>query len=178
MTTFEIPELVGERLTLRAFCEADLEPSFEMWADPATVRHVHDKPLTRSETWLKIIRFGGLWAIKGYGYWAIEENTSRRFVGQAGFADLKRDLQPPMPDSPEAGWAIHPEFGGKGMATEAMHLALGWLDEHTEHSRCHCVIRNANQASVRVAEKLGFQEAGEGQLGSIPVMAFLRKRVT
>lgn len=32
----------------------------------------------------------------GYGFWAVEEKATGRFIGEAGFHDLKRDIQPSL----------------------------------------------------------------------------------
>jgi RimJ/RimL family protein N-acetyltransferase len=59
-----------------------------------------------------------------YGYWAVEEKTSGRYVGELGFADFKRDIVPSIEGMPELGWALVPQFHGKGYATEALRAAV------------------------------------------------------
>ena len=38
----------------------------------------------------------GLWSLLGFGYWAIEEKAAGGFVGELGFADFKRDIEPSL----------------------------------------------------------------------------------
>ena len=40
------------------------------------------------------LRHGGSWSLIGYGFWAVEEKATGRFIGECGFHDLKRDIKP------------------------------------------------------------------------------------
>ncbi|TIP68911.1 MAG: GNAT family N-acetyltransferase, partial [Mesorhizobium sp.] len=62
-------------------------------------------------------------------FWAIEDKASGRFIGEAGFHDLKRDMVPSIEGVPEAGWALVPSAHGKGFASEVVRLVLAWGDE-------------------------------------------------
>ena len=70
-----IPVLETERLRLRGHTLADFEPLAAMWADPAVVRFISGKPASREESWARLARYLGHWALLGYGFWAIEEKA-------------------------------------------------------------------------------------------------------
>ena len=74
------------------------------------------------------MRYRGLWPVLGYGYWAVEETASGRFVGDVGFADFHRVLEPSIRGVPEMGWVLAPEVHGNRYASEAVTAALHWLD--------------------------------------------------
>jgi RimJ/RimL family protein N-acetyltransferase len=59
---------------------------------------------------------------------------------------------------PELGWALVPSAHGKGYATEALRAAIAWGDTHFESDRTVCIIDPGNDASARVADKLGLRE--------------------
>ena len=85
-----------------------------------------------------------------------------------GFGYFKRDLDASVDTVPELGWALVPGAHGKGYATEALRVALAWGDAHFESDRTVCIIDPGNDASARVADKLGFGEYarvvnGDGQ---------------
>jgi RimJ/RimL family protein N-acetyltransferase len=108
----------------------------------------------------------------GYGYWAVEEKVSDRYVGELGFADFKRDIQPSIEGMPEMGWALVPRAHGKGYATEALRAAVSWGDSHFGLLRTVCIIHRDNHQSFRVAEKLGYKTlfnyaAGDGESHAI-----------
>lgn len=151
----DVPVLVTERLTLRGHRPDDLAACAAMWADPAVTRFIGGKPFAAAEVWAKLLRYAGLWSLLGFGYWAMEERASGRFVGELGFADFKRAMTPPL-DAPELGWALAAAAHGKGYATEAVRAAVGWGD--ARFARSLCVIRPDNRASLRVAEKCGYRE--------------------
>jgi RimJ/RimL family protein N-acetyltransferase len=146
------------RLILRAHDGNDLEAVHAMWSDPEIVRHITGKPSTREESWARILRYAGLWPLKGYGYWAVVEKSSGRFIGDIGIADFAREMMPPIYEAPEAGWALVPAAHGKGYATEAMQAALAWVDATLDVASTMCMLDEKNAASMRVAQKCGYRE--------------------
>jgi RimJ/RimL family protein N-acetyltransferase len=152
-----VPELRTERLTLRGHRADDFEDAFAMWSDPEVVRHISGVPSTRQQTWSRILNYAGHWALLGFGYWVIEETATGRFVGEAGFADFKREITPSMCDVPELGYVLAPSSFGKNYATEAVRAVLAWGDEHFTTPRTVCMIAPENAASIRVAEKSGYK---------------------
>jgi RimJ/RimL family protein N-acetyltransferase len=153
--TLATPTLVTQRLTLRAHRAADFPACAAMWADPAVTRFIGGRPFSAEEVWGRLLRYAGLWSWLGFGYWAIAETASGRFLGEVGFADFKRDLKPPL-DAPELGWALAVEAHGRGYATEAVRAVLAWSDQR--FARAFCIIQPDNHPSHRVAAKCGFHE--------------------
>lgn len=154
----EAPTLHTDRLILRAHRRDDFEALARMWADPTVTRHIGGKPATRQESWFRLLRYGGLWPMLGFGYWAITDRASGQYLGDAGLADFQRGMGPGFDGVPEAGWALVPEAFGHGLATEAMQQVLAWADGTLRADRTVCMIDPGNAASTRVAHKLGFTE--------------------
>jgi RimJ/RimL family protein N-acetyltransferase len=156
------PVLETERLTLRGHTLADFDECATMWGDPLVTRHISGRPSTEEEVWARVLRYAGLWALLGYGYWAVRERQSGRFVGDVGLADFRREVTPPLGDAPEAGWVLAPWAHGRGFATEAVRAVLSWADTHLAVPRTVCLINHENAASIHVAEKCGFRELTRG----------------
>jgi RimJ/RimL family protein N-acetyltransferase len=97
-----------------------------MWADPIVTRYIGGKPLNAEESWARLLRYAGHWALLGFGYWVVEEKETGSFAGEIGFADYKRNMEPSLDGTPEIGWVIASEFHGKGYATEAVRAAVIW----------------------------------------------------
>ena len=145
-----------------------------MWADPAVVKHLSGSPSTEQATWFRLLRYAGLWPLLGYGYWAVEEQSSGTFVGDVGFADFKRDIEPAVRNVPELGWVLAAAMHGKGYATEAVRAAIEWASQNFEDPRIVCIIAPENSASIRVAQKAGFLEYARTAFMGDPTLMFER----
>jgi RimJ/RimL family protein N-acetyltransferase len=167
-------EIETVRLVMRVHQRADYEDSCALWADEIVTRHIGGRAFTREETWSKLLRYIGHWAVLGYGYWVIHEKESNRFVGEAGFANFRRDIQPPLGDAPEGGWVLATWAHGKGFATEAMIAAHAWLEAARGKERTVCVIDADHARSVRVAEKCGYREYARAPYKDKPVILLER----
>jgi RimJ/RimL family protein N-acetyltransferase len=150
----------------------DFPASAAMWADPIVTRHFA-KSFTKEEAWTRFLRYIGHWSLLGFGYWAVEEKASGNFAGEVGFADYKRNIEPPL-NAPEIGWALASRFHGKGYATEAVSAAVAWGERHFK-SRTTCIIHPANLASIHVAEKCGYREVQRTLYHGHPTIVFVRE---
>ena len=151
------PVIETERLRLRAHRADDFADCVIMWSDPEIARYTIGDPSPPQRTWQRILAYGGHWALLGFGYWAVEEKASGRYIGELGFADFKRDIQPSIEGMPELGWALISPAHGKGYATEALRAAVTWGDSRFGAARTVCIIHRDNHRSHRVAEKLGYK---------------------
>ena len=79
---------------LRGHTAADLDAIAAMWADPEVTRHITGVPSTREESWARLLRYAGLWPLLGFGYWLVEDRATGRFLGEVGFANFQRDIEP------------------------------------------------------------------------------------
>jgi len=157
-----VPVLEGERLRLRPHRADDLDAYTLLWSDETVVRFIGGRPLGRSECWARILRFRGMWEMLGFGFWIVEQKQSGRLAGEAGIMDLRREIEPSLDGTYEAGWALMPDFHGQGLASEAMRLVLDWADRHHPSTPLSCIIAEENQPSLRLAAKLGFSRSGAG----------------
>lgn len=125
---------------------------------------------------MRMLRYAGLWSMLGFGYWAVEELATSKFVGDVGLADFHRELSPSIVGIPEAGWVLDPAFFGRGYATEALRAALAWADTNMSAERTACIIAPENAASIRVAEKAGYAERARTTYAGSPTILFMRSR--
>ena len=172
----EVPILETERLKLRGHRLHDFTHCAAMWADPTVTRHIGGKPLTEEESWTKFLRYAGHWSLLGFGYWLVEEKQTGNFLGEIGFADYKRDLQPSLKGIPEIGWVLASQSHGRGYATEAVRAAVAWGDAHLPSARTACIIDPENLPSIRVAVKCGYRELQLATYKGQPTMMFVRDR--
>jgi RimJ/RimL family protein N-acetyltransferase len=171
---FEVPVIETGRLILREQRLEDFYPYAEMWAHPDVTRFTTGKPLSREDAWAKFARMSGFWALSGYGFWALEEKASGAFIGQAGLADFRRDIEPSLDGKPEFGWGLTPAAQGKGYATEAISAALDWAQRTLPARTYCCIIDPANEPSIRVADRCGFERRCEAIYKNTPIAVFER----
>ncbi|MBV9419217.1 MAG: GNAT family N-acetyltransferase [Alphaproteobacteria bacterium] len=157
------PTLETARLRLRAHKIADFENAAAMWADPEVMRFLaNGKPQTREDSWNRMMRQAGDWALNSIGSWMVEDKHSEAFLGEVGFLTLKREIEPRIEGYPELGWVLNTAAHGKGIATEAVRAALAWGDAHIANKRYTCIIAPENAPSLGVARKCGFVEYTRG----------------
>jgi RimJ/RimL family protein N-acetyltransferase len=169
-----VPAIDTARLTLRGHGLEDFEDSAAMWADAEVTRHIGGKPFTREESWTRLLRYAGHWGLLGYGYWVVRETASGRFVGEVGFADYRREIEPSLDGAPEAGWVLAPWAHGQGFAREAVEAALAWGATHLRSGRSVCIIAPDNLASIRLAERCGYRELRRTAYHKRPTIVFER----
>ena len=171
---YGVPVVETPRLILREYRIEDFPHFVTVWSDPEVVRYIGGRPFTEEESWTRFLRNIALWPMLGYGYWAATEKSTGRYVGDIGFADFKREIEPSLKGVPEIGWVLASWSHGKGYATEAARAAIGWLESTLGAQRTVCIIDEGNRASVRVAEKLGFKEFARSAYKNAQVVMFER----
>jgi RimJ/RimL family protein N-acetyltransferase len=172
----DVPILETDRLRLRAHRSGDFNGCAAVWADPAVVRYISGKPSTRTQSWLRMLAYAGHWEHVHFGYWAVELKENGEYIGDVGFADFKRDIIQPMKDVPEIGWVLASRVHGMGYATEAVRAAIAWGDKMIDAPRTVCMIDPENLASLRVAEKNGYEIFERGLFNTAPTVFLQRNR--
>jgi RimJ/RimL family protein N-acetyltransferase len=172
----EAPRIETERLILRAFRAEDLEPLATIWSDENVVRYIGGQKLGREDTWRRSLAACGQWPYVGFGYWVVERKSDGKLIGQVGFADFKRDMQPRIEGEPELGYVFAPEAHGQGFASEACSAALDWGDTNLDASSYPAIISPENAASIRLAERLGFRREPDATYRGETIALFRRTR--
>lgn len=174
MTTLP-PVIVTERLTLKASELSDFDDSVAMWSDPQVTRFVGGRPSTPEESWARLLRSRGLWPLLGFGYWAVRETATGRYVGEVGFADFHREITPSFFGQPEMGWVLASWSHGQGYGTEAVTAGLAWIDQTLAPPRVPCIIDPGNAPSLALARKTGFKLVTETAYKDAPILLLERK---
>lgn len=161
------------RLVLRLHQRDDFDDMNRLWTDVQAVRFVGLTPNTPSEVWRRLMFYRGHWEIEGYGFFAVEERTTGRFVGEMGFCNFLRGL-PETDGFAEAGWFLMPEYHGKGYASEAMLAASEWLRNQFGPRRTVCLVHPENEASIALATRLGYRQFGATHYREQPANVYER----
>ena len=156
------PVLETPRLRLRPHELRDVAECIAMWADPEITRYTIGEPSPATRTWQRILAYRGHWQLLGFGYWAVEDRGTGRYIGEMGFADFRRGLHPAINGLPELGWVLAAHAHGQGYAVEALRAIVAWGDRYFGSLDTACIIHRDNQRSFRVADRLGYHAIASG----------------
>jgi [ribosomal protein S5]-alanine N-acetyltransferase len=146
----QIPTLETARLRLPRPSERDTDPLAQMYADPRYTRFLGDgMTADRTEAWRAIAGALGHWALRGYGFFSVEEKSAGLFIGWTGL------LHPEGWPGVEIAWGFAPACWGQGFATEAAASVLRYAFDQLRLPRLVSIIHPDNAASIRVAMKIG-----------------------
>ncbi len=126
-----------------------------MSSDERVMRYVGQRPWPPAHAALRHSEALAHWVRHGFGWRAVLDRRTGRFLGLASLTWL-HDTLPGIEDAAlEIGWWTEPHAWGRGVATEA---ARALLDEAFHRVRTSLVVARcdpANAASERVMVKLG-----------------------
>lgn len=141
-----------ERLILRPFTEADIQPSFELDSDPEVTRYTGDggsKTLEKIEYLIKEVVLRD-YELYGHGRFAVDWKETGEFIGFSGLKYL------PETKEIDLGYRFKRTFWGKGIATESGWASLDFGFNQLNADRIVATALPGNKGSFRVMEKLGF----------------------
>lgn len=167
--------LETERLLLRQLESHDLDSLLRLYSDPEVRRYFPEATLTLAETRAELE-----WHQNGHpqhpdlGLWATILKETRQFIGRCGLLPWTIDGQ----DEVEIAYLIAKPCWGQGLGTEAATSLRDYAFEQLGLKRLICLIDKDNQASKRVAEKIGmaFEKEGRDALGPFHLYALHRRK--
>ena len=92
------------------------------------------------------------WELYGHGQWLFFERQTNEFVGRGGIRKVRVNNN----DEVELGYALMPQFWGRGLAVEIGRKALSIAFNLFNYQSVVCYTLVDNQKSQRVMQKLGF----------------------
>jgi RimJ/RimL family protein N-acetyltransferase len=151
--------ITTDRLIMAPHDRSDFADLSAMWADPQVVRFLGGSPQSEEESWARLLRYAGSWALLGFGFWAVRARDGGGYLGDIGFLEGRRAGVDGFDGDPEIGWSLNVAAQGKGYAGEAVRAALGWGGENFagRFNRTVAMINPDNAASVAVAARCGFR---------------------
>lgn len=140
-----------ERLNLRAVTLDDTEIMLAVWNDPAFIRNVADRGIRTEEQARDAIANGALKLFEDYGYGpcCISLKSDASMIGICGL--FKRENL----EHPDIGFAILPDYCGKGYAGEAAEAVVKFARERSDLGALTAIVSPGNRASIGLIEKLG-----------------------
>ena len=142
----------------------DLDALFALYSDADIRRYFPEGTLTHEETKEELE-----WFLNGHpshpelGLWATIYRETGEFIGRCGLLPWTIDDRHEV----EVAYLLDKKFWGKGLATEAAQALVQYGFEYLHLSRLVCLIDRENEASIRVATKIGmtFEKEGKDEKG-------------
>jgi RimJ/RimL family protein N-acetyltransferase len=166
---FLVPRVETARLRLREPRLADFEAFAANAADPAAWGSSGVSAMNASDAWRRFHAAAGHWLLQGMGWWVVEEKELGG-VGTVGV--FRRESGPDI----EMGWSTYRAHWNKGYASEAARAALEHAVTAFGADRVTAYIAKGNEASVRVAAKIGMQCRGETLFYGAPNWLYVFER--
>lgn len=167
-------ELITPRLTLRQWRQSDLEPFAAMNADADVMRYYPAIwSREKSDEFAKRVR--QLIDERGWGFWAVEERASGRFIGFVGLHRPSSDL--PFAPCVEVGWRLAISSWGRGYGAEAARAAITFGFEQLGLTELVAFTSIGNVKSRTLMERLGMTFAGEFDHPHVSMESGLRRHV-
>ena len=148
-----------ERLLLRRWRSADLEPFAELVADPEVQEHF-PSVLDRAEAERAARRIDAHFDEHGYGLFAVEVRGGPPFVGYVGLQHVPFDA--PFTPAIEIGWRLARSAWGHGYASEAARAALAFAFDEAGLDDVVSFTVPANRRSRAVMERIGLVRDTDG----------------
>ena len=143
-----IPELHSKRLIMRGSRESDLDALAEFYQDEEASRFIGGT-MPRYAVWKSIATDIGHWAIRGFGFFAVELKETGELLGWCG------PWAPEGWPENEIGWGIFPKHQRKGYASEAAIECIKFAYSELGWKTAISCIDPKNTGSIGVAKKLG-----------------------
>jgi RimJ/RimL family protein N-acetyltransferase len=158
--------IVTERLLIRRFTPEDIEGLAALYADPEVMRYIPYGVLGKAGLDRVLEKYARVEAEHGFTFRAIVERSTGRFVGDVGFGVYEATGEP------ELGYSLARSAWGHGYATEAASACVAHLDA----PRVVALVDAENEASLRVAERIGMERQGTVDAHGRPHVLFAKER--
>ncbi len=147
----------SSRLTLRCWDLLDAAAAFRFYGDPEVSRLVGDgKALTDIAHTEKVLaKFIDHHAKFGFCPWAVIDNQTEKIIGICGLHTFNETQEI------ELGFRILRSEWGKGVATEASHLAVAYAYVHLNSTHIAALTDVENRATQNILSRIGFSLSGE-----------------
>lgn len=158
--------LETERLILRRWTDADLDPFAEMSADIEVMRWLGGV-LTREQSQAYMDRAHDAFARIGMGRYAVERKSDGAFIGSTGLMPNHESMLAFVPPYIDMGWRLRQDAWGHGYITEAARAVVADGFGRLDLPEITATTAAINLRSRAVMERLGmtYDEAVSGFIG-------------
>ena len=141
------------RLLLRPMRAGDVDELLGVFGDPQVMASFGVEPFDRDQMQRWLRRNLDHQERHGYGLFTVILKVSGHLIGNCGLEHMELDGRPEI----ELGYDLRSDHWGRGLATEAATAVRDYAFAALAVPRLVSLIRRGNDASRRVAEKVGLR---------------------
>ena len=149
------PELHTTRFLLQKIQAGDQEFIFKGLSDPQVIPFYGVQYSSLEATKAQMDFYNRLWEERTGCWWKIIDKQTGEPAGACGMNGYQ-----PLHERAEIGYWLLPSFWKKGIMAEVLPVMIRYLFTNWKLHRLESVIELENEASTRLAEKLGFKFEG------------------
>jgi [ribosomal protein S5]-alanine N-acetyltransferase len=152
----QLPALHGNRVSLRWLEAADQPALFTIFSDPEVMRYWSSPPMRRyAESARLLDEVRTCFQTRQLFQWGIELRECSAIIGTITLFHGSQAHR-----RAEVGYALSRDRWGKGLASEALGLLIGFAFEELDLHRLEADVDPRNERSLRVLERQGFRREG------------------
>ncbi len=148
--------LKGEKITLRPLNIEDakhtLELRYDVEANKSLIAYPYPVNIENEREWIENLYPKG---VRENIYFAIEENTSNKFVGYLSLQKINY-----INRNGNFGVILLKKFRGKGYSVEAMKLFFTYVFNQINLRKIKLEVLKENEKAIKIYQDLGFNEEG------------------
>lgn len=149
-----------DRLRLTRVSAGDADGLARVFAEHAVWEFPFGRGMDAAWTAGFVTRAVDHWRQFGFGLWTVRTRLDETVIGYLGLsmpAFLSDVIPAERMPAVEIGWRLHPDYWGKGLATEGAYAGLREAFETLGLNEVCSVPQTINAASARVAQRIGMQ---------------------
>jgi RimJ/RimL family protein N-acetyltransferase len=150
-----LPVLQGDRIRLRAYRDNDADALFAIYSDPKVMRYWSYSPWSERAQAEAYLRRNRDYVGDAMLAWAIALRDDDALIGTVTLLGIDR-----VQGRADVGYALSAAQWGKGLANEAVRLALAHAFDALPLRRIEADVDPRNDGSCRLLERLGFTREG------------------
>ncbi|MFO8036636.1 MAG: GNAT family N-acetyltransferase [Anaerolineales bacterium] len=167
------PRIETARLTLRLMEPADVDPLLKIFGDPKVMKAFDEEPFTPEQMKRWLDRNLQHQKEYGYGLFSVILKSEGVLIGDCGLEHMEVDGE----QITELGYDFRSDYWNRGYATEAAAAVRDFAFHELEIPHLISLIRVGNEASRRIAEKIGMELEAEINRYGIPYWKYGIRRV-
>jgi RimJ/RimL family protein N-acetyltransferase len=160
----ELDLIETERLVLSGWRRDQLDDLVRLHGDPDVSRYLSGtgSPWTREQCAMRLDHWIDLFETQRLGKLRVRRRADGVLVGRAGFGVHGRAGEP------EIGFAMYPEYHGRGYATEAASALRDWIFRDTQWDHFIGFADVRNTPSLAVLNRIGMRPTHEADFDGMP----------